>query len=159
LDINSNDHIYQAAPPYRNNRDLPILARLGLIDQVKADNEGLSDGEVWEKVKALAGDGGMVWFGVQAVSMPESDDLDRKIAQVYHDYARDKAAELEQGKRMELLRSKLKSINNLVLSGVKITDFDTFYRLAPREMVHWLLAAVNSTITLSEAEIKNFMPE
>ena len=101
----------------------------------------------------------MIWFGLRAVSMPDSDKLDREIQAAYNDLARDKAAELETGKRLEQIKSKVVSINNLTLDGKPITDFDEFYKKAPKDLVQWVCAAVHSSITLGLAERKNFLPE
>ena len=127
MDIKSTAHVYEAVPPYLNNRDLPEFE--------------------------------MVWLGLKAVSMPDSDKLDREMVNLYNDYARDKAAEMETGKRLEQIKSKVVSINNLVLDGNPVTSFDEFYANAPKELVQWVISAIHSSITLGLAERKNFLPE
>ena len=127
MDIKSTDHIYEAAPPYLNNRTQP--------------------------------EPDMIWFGIKAASMPDSDKLDRELLNLYNDYARDKAAELEAGKRLEQVKAKVVSINNLTIGGNPVTSFDDFYAKAPKELVQWVCAAVHSSITLGLAERKNFLPE
>ena len=101
----------------------------------------------------------MIWFGVKAVSMPESDRLDREIQAAFSDLARDKAAEVQTGKQLEQIKSKIISINNLTLDGKPVTSFDEFYARAPKELVQWICAAVHSSLTLGLAERKNFLPE
>lgn len=127
MDIRSIDHVYEAVPPYLNNREQP------------ADE--------------------MVWFGVKAVSMPDQDKLDRELLMLYNDLARDKAAEMEAGKRLAQIAAKVVSINNLTLDGKPVTTFDEFYTKAPKDLVQWVCAAVHSAITLGLAERKNFLPQ
>jgi hypothetical protein len=158
MDLNGNDHIYQAVPPYLDNRERPLLATRQALEKLLVTEPDLDEAAAWVKAKETAGDGGMVWFELQAISLPETDALDRAISSLYNDYSSDKAAEHEQGKRRELLKSKVHGIHNLTIKGGPVTDFDTFYRMAPREMVQWVIGAVNSTIALSQAERKNFMP-
>ena len=127
MDVRNIDHVYEAVPPYLNNRDL-------------APEE-------------------MVWIGVKAVSMPDQDKLDRELLMLYNDFARDKAAEMEAGKRLAQVAAKVVSINNLTLDGKPVTSFDEFYAKAPKELVQWVCSAVHSTITLGLAERKNFQPQ
>ena len=102
----------------------------------------------------------MIWFGVKGISMLDSDKLEMASVSANNDFARDKAAEIIQGKLLDMIKGKIDSINNLVVGGRKITAFDEMYRLAScKEITNWLCTVIHSTISLSAAEIKNFLPE
>ena len=160
MDIKSIDYVYQAVPPYLNNRDLPAIMLSDLVAEFTAATPELGAETILANAKArVAAENTMIWFGVKALSMPDSDKFDRELVNLYNDYARDKAAEMEAGKRIEQIKSKVVSINNLTLDGQPVTSFDDFYARAPKELVQWLCAAVHSTITLGLAERKNFLPE
>ena len=154
MNISSVNHVYKAVPPYLNNRELPKLMMAEIIARAEGDTEETwraACAEVEEKCE-------MIWFGLTGVSMPETDALDRAIAMLYNDHNREKAGELEVQKRLELVKKHVVSINNLQIDGKPVTDFDEFYRIAPKELVRWLCDAVHSSIALSAAERKNFMP-
>jgi len=166
MDLHSTTFVYEIAPPFLNNRELPTIMLAKEIARLTAENEALpehkkvSEQEIWHKAKEkVHNECDMIWFGVQAVSMPDSDKLDREVVSLYNDYTRDKATEMEGGKRLQQIKEKVKSINNLTLDGNKITTFDEFYHHAPKELVQWLCGAVHSIITLSLSERKNFLPE
>lgn len=127
MQIHSNNHIYEAVPPFLNNREQTA-------DQ-------------------------MIWFGMQSISQPEADKLEQATIAAYNDLAKDKAGEKVSELNLTLIKSKVKSINNLFIDGEPVTDFDEFYRRAPKEMVSWVCNAIQSSIALSLAERKNFLPE
>lgn len=159
MDITGVGHIYKAAPPYLNNRELPALMMAEVLARESAANPGAAEADLWAKAAAEVDERcEMVWFGLTGVSMPEQDALDRAIAALYGDHQREKAGELEVAKRLELVGKHVVSINNLKIDGQPVTDFDTFYRLAPKELVRWVCDAVHNCIVMSGAERKNFMP-
>lgn len=100
----------------------------------------------------------MITFGLQGVSQPEADALERQTTAAFGDTTKDKAMEKVAELNLNLIKSKVKSINNLVVDGKKITTFDEFYKHAPKELVQWVCGAVMNTFTLTAAERKNFMP-
>ena len=159
MELPGIDHLFEIAPPYMKNRETPAMQMQEEMAAIRKERPDIDEQSLWEQAaeKVRAGDR-MLWFGVLAVSMPESDKLEREIINLYNDYARDKAAEMESGKRLELVKSKVRSINNLKIGDKEITTFDDFYRLAPKDLVQWLCAAVHSTLTLTGAERKNFLP-
>lgn len=159
MNLNSVKHVYQAVPPYLNNRELPSLLMAEVLTSCKLHKPEASAEELWAQASAeVEAKCEMIWFGLTGVSMPETDALDRAIAALGWDNTRDKASELEMAKRVEQVKSHVVSINNLTIDGEPVTDFDTFYRLAPKELVRWLCDAVHSSVVMSHAERKNFMP-
>lgn len=159
MNLNSTKHVYQAVPPYLDNREIPARLMTEALTRVKQAEPDLTDQEIWSKAAdQVETTCDMIWFGTTSVSMPETDALDRAIAALYSDYARDKAGELEAAKRLELVKKHVVSINHLTLDGEPVTDFDTFYAQAPKDMVRWICDAVHSSIILTHAERKNFMP-
>lgn len=160
MEIKSVNHVYQAAPPYLDNRERPTRLMAEVLQRLQTEQPKLSDQELWHKAAAEVEEKhDMIWFGLTGVSMPETDILDRQIAMLYSgDYARDKAGELDAEKRLDQVKKHVVSIKNLIIDGQPVTDFDTFYRIAPKELVRWVCDAVHSCIVLSGAEIKNFMP-
>lgn len=128
MKLHGNDYIYEAAPPFLDNRSQPAEQ--------------------------------MIWFGLKAIGQRDADKIEAATVAAYNDLARDKAAEVVQGKTLELIRSKVASINNLVVDGQPVTTFDQMYQIdACKELVQWIMGAVHSIITLSRAERKNFLPE
>lgn len=159
MDLKSVNHVYQAVPPYLNNRELPVIMMREVIARETAANPDAGEAEIWAKACAEVEEKcEMIWFGLTGVSMPETDALDRAIAMLYQDYNREKASELEVQKRLEQVKKHVASINNLKIDGVPVRDFDTFYALADKVLVRWVCDAVHSLIILSNAERKNFMP-
>lgn len=160
MEIHSNNHIYEAVPPFLNNRELAHILRSQLITEIKASNPYLPDEEVVKQATDRAvKENKMIWFGLQGISQPEADKIEQQSLAAYSDLAKDKAGEKVSELNQNLIKSKVKSINNLVIDGNEITTFDEFYRQAPKELVRWVCNAVQSTIALSLAERKNFLPE
>lgn len=160
MQINSNNHIYEAAPPYLNNRELAHILRSQLITEIKESNPDLPDEEIIKQATERAvKENKMIWFGLQGISQPEADKLEQQNIAAYNDLAKDKSGEKVSELNLGLIRSKVKSINNLVIDGKEITDFDEFYKTAPKELVQWACNVVQSSIALSLAERKNFLPE
>lgn len=158
MNFNSASYVYQAVPPYMNNRELPSLMMADIIKREKVLRPEAPAEEIWAAAAVEVEEKcEMAWFGLTAVSMPETDVLDRAIAALYSDHARDKASELEAAKRIEQIKKHVHSIN-IKIAGERVTDFDTFYKQAPKEVVRWVCDAVHSTIVMSHAERKNFMP-
>lgn len=159
MNITSVNHVYQATPPYLDNRERPARMMAEVLLRLRQEKPAAGDQELWSLAATEVEEKcDMIWFGVTGISMPETDQLDRQIAMLYNDYARDKAGELDAEKRVEQVKKHVHSINNLAIDSTPVTDFDTFYRIAPKELVRWLCDAVHSCIILSGAERKNFMP-
>lgn len=161
MEFHGPDHIYEIAPPHFGNRALPAQLLGETLAALKETlPEGTTDAEIWRQaVDKVRAENKMVWFGVRAVHMPDMDQLDREIAAIHADNLRDKAIELEAGKRRNQVKEKLASINNLVVDGRAITTFEDFYKNGPPEMVQWLIGAIRVTEVLQESQRKNFLPE
>lgn len=159
MKITGVNHVYQAVPPYLDNREIPVRMMGEALARLRAACPELGDAELWSKASIEVEEKcDMIWFGLTGVSMPETDALDQAIATFYQDYQREKASELDMAKRIELVKKHVVSINNLEIDGKPVTDFDEFYRIAPKELVRWVCDAVHSCIVMSGAERKNFMP-
>lgn len=103
--------------------------------------------------------GKMMVIGLKSVTMPENDAFQREVAMIRNDYAIDKAQELIEKKGRGLIESKCAFFENVIIDGVEITDFATFYAEAPIEIVKAVSTAVFSTELLTLGERKNFLPE
>lgn len=88
-----------------------------------------------------------VVVGLQVLTLPEQDA--EIMAQ------RGLGAEAISRRTMALVKGKIKFIRGLKVDGQEITDFDSFYKLAPPELVSWVMSAIYRTSILSGAERKN----
>ena len=71
------------------------------------------------------------------------------------DYDKAKAAEMVTQHTLDIFRERVASIEGLEVDGKPVTDFDTFYDVAPPELVSWVMMAVYSTQILTDSEAKN----
>lgn len=96
-----------------------------------------------------------VIFGMKCMSMPEIDEDAIREAQTRGEKTADEAQRIIAGFTKSRIASKVVSIENLTVDGKEVTDFDTFYDVAPPELVSWVCKSIYSSFILSRAEIKN----
>lgn len=74
---------------------------------------------------------------------------------IRQNHTREKAAELVSDNSRKLVADRVVKVENLIIDGEEVSDYETLYKKAPRELIQWITAAVHSTDILSEYEIKN----
>ncbi|OQY16385.1 MAG: hypothetical protein B6I36_10340 [Desulfobacteraceae bacterium 4572_35.1] len=127
MDFNSTNHVYRCVPP--------VLGIKEAYDSGAEKNP--------------------VVFGLKCIPMPEVDEDVFKEAKIRSEKTPDESQRIIAGYTKDRIKSKVAFIENLVLDGNEITDFDSFYNLAPPELVSWVCKAVYSSYVLSVHEIKN----
>lgn len=100
-----------------------------------------------------------LYFRVRGISITDQDDLDQAAAldAARHDL---KVRMDNQRRRLyDLVKKKVVEIVGYQVDGPDgprpVTDFDEFVRVAPKELVTWLFAVINSGESLSAAARKN----
>jgi hypothetical protein len=152
MELHGNDYVYEVTPPFMGGQQTLLNLSRRCLDEAKGD--AIKALEVIEATDTT------IRVGLKGVSMLDLDKIDAATVAAYNDYAKDKAAEVIQGKQMDLIKSKVAYIKNLVVDGKQIDTFETAYALACcKELVQWIQAAVHSTMILTAAERKNFLPE
>jgi hypothetical protein len=129
MKLNSIDHVYECLPPFRNNRQLSPEEQIVI--------------------------------GLRAVSMPEHDAHRQRLARFReHALGQEDLHEKTEEESRRLIASKVVFIRGLEVEGVgEVTDFETFTREAPRELVAWVALAVMNTEELRISDRKNFQHE
>ena len=96
-----------------------------------------------------------VVIGLSIVKMPEVDLDQTAEIKARLDHTPDKSSEMVAEITLARIREKVHHIKNLTVGGQAVTDFDTFYKVAPPELVRWVVKSVYSYYALSQAERKN----
>ena len=129
MKINSNNHVYETLPNFRNNRQLPEEEQI-IIELKPASKPDIDKLNV--KIS-----------GIRAT--------DHEI------YPPEWKAEKIEDASREFVASKFVSIRGLEVEGVgEIKDFETFHKEAPPELVAWVAQAVMSAAELMAADRSNF---
>lgn len=161
MELPGNDHIYDVTPPFLGCQATLLNLSRAALDEIRAEKPALAESEINRRALAkVEAEDTTVRLGLKCMAMPDCDKLDQQTAAAYNDFARDKAADIAQKNTLEMIKSKVVYIKNLTVGGKEITTFDELYPLAScADLVRWIQATVYSSIALSAAERKNFMPE
>lgn len=96
-----------------------------------------------------------VIIGLRGVNTVDMDNIKAEYLEYSLNNTQVKAAELVTESTIKFVAGKVASIENLEIDGKEITDFETFYKLAPQELVTWVMTAIHSTQILTSAELGN----
>lgn len=103
----------------------------------------------------------MLFFKVRGVNIKEKDTLEMEAELDRARFARDKALEKYNERIYSLVRSKVVEVCNFYVEGPEgpreVKDFDEVCRLAPPEVISWLISTIMSGEALTAAERKNYM--
>ena len=144
MDFHGTSHTYECIPPV-----------LGIVTAWEKYQEELNEWKVNGKKGSEPEEVKPVIIGLKCIPIPEVDEDVFKEAKVRSEKTPEEAQRIIAGFTKERIKSKVVSIKNLVIDGEEVTDFDTFYDIAPPELVSWVCKVIYSSYMLSQAEIKN----
>lgn len=151
MEFHSSSHIYKCIPPVLGISTEWEKYKAKLEDW-KNDTSVLTKEErKLSKPKTFK----PVIFHLKCLSMPELDESVYREAKARSERAPEEAQRIIQGFTQEKIAEKVVKIENLIIDGEEVTDFNRFYEIGPPELVSWVCKAVYSTHVLSRAEIKN----
>lgn len=137
MEFNSSNHVHRCIPT--------VLGIRAKYDQYLADK---ANGEKAEEVKPVI-------IGLRFISLVDVDSDTIAETSVRYEKTPEEAQRIIAGFTKDRIKKNVSFIENLVIDGKEVTDFDIFYEVAPPELVAWVCKAVYSSFILSEAELKN----
>ena len=96
-----------------------------------------------------------VTVGLRGVSAVDMDNYKAQALEYQLNFGQAKASEMVTAETIKFTADHVASIEGLEIDGQPVTDFETFYKDAPQELVSWVMTAIHSTQILTDAERKN----
>ena len=143
MEFEAPGHVYKCVPPV-----LGIKRKWDKYQEDLKKWEENKEGEKPEEVKPVI-------IGMKRLVMPIVDTETKRESYARVNLSMEEASKIVEGYTKDNIRAHVDHIENLVVGGKEVTDFDTFYDVAPIELVSWVCKAIYSTMTLSDSELKN----